>query len=73
MPKTVDLDCTALKCPMPIVQIATAIKKLQEGEELSVVATDAAFLPDVRAWAEMTGHELVVVEDGAVKRAVIRK
>ena len=83
MTKTVELDCTGLKCPMPIVKIALAIKALQDGETLSVTASDSAFLPDLRAWVQMTGHELLsvedatvenaTVEDAAIKRALIRK
>ena len=80
MTKTVELDCTGLKCPMPIVKIALAIKALQDGETLSVTASDSAFL---RSWVQMTGHELLsvedatvenaTVEDAAIKRALIRK
>ena len=58
---------------MPIVQIALAIRQLAIGEELCVEARDPAFVPDVRAWSRMTGNELTNVEDGEVKRVVVRR
>lgn len=68
------LDCRGLKCPMPIVQTALAMRALGMGEVLTVEATDPAFLPDIRAWAEVTGNALDSEEsDGEIKRARIRK
>lgn len=67
------LDCRQLKCPMPIVQLAMALRELQEGEEIVVEATDPAFLVDVRAWSRMTGHPLADEQDGEVKQVRVRK
>ena len=67
------IDCKGLKCPMPIVKLAQAIQASGPQDEFVVEATDAAFLPDIRAWADVTGHLLVSAEDGPVKRAVVRK
>ena len=66
------LDCRDLKCPMPIVRLAQAVKELASGEELVVEATDPAFPADVRAWAEMTGHSIVDIVEGPVPRVVVR-
>ncbi|MFK7740173.1 MAG: sulfurtransferase TusA family protein [Planctomycetota bacterium] len=67
------LDCRSLRCPMPIVQLSLAIRRVAVGDQIAIEACDAAFLPDLEAWSRMTGHVLVDVEDGATKRAVIRK
>lgn len=69
---TRDLDCRQLNCPMPIVQIALAIKTLSPGDLLRVSATDPAFKPDLHAWAGMTGHTIVEFRDGAVQEALVR-
>ena len=66
------LDCRELQCPMPIVRLAMAVRKLDAGAELWVEATDPAFELDVKAWAEMTGNELLAFEPGAVLRAHIK-
>ncbi len=60
------LDCSGLLCPMPIVNTAKAMKELQKGQVLKVIATDAGFPPDAEAWSRQTGNELLhsIVEDG---------
>ncbi len=73
MPPPQLLDCRDLKCPMPIVRLAMAIRSAAVGDEVVVEATDPAFLADVRAWSRMTGHAIEREVDGAVKQAVIRK
>ncbi|MDD9945747.1 MAG: sulfurtransferase TusA family protein [Myxococcales bacterium] len=70
---TQQLDCKGLNCPMPIVKISKAIKKIGAGDRLEVEASDPAFQADVEAWSKKTGHALVEFTDGEVKRAVIEK
>lgn len=67
------LDCKGLNCPMPIVKISKAIKKMGAGERLEVEASDPAFQADVEAWSKKTGNPLVSFDDGEVKRAIIEK
>ena len=67
------LDCRGLRCPMPIVRLSQAIRKLQDGEHIEVEATDAAFEPDLQAWARQLGHAVVSFQAGEVQRAVIQK
>jgi TusA-related sulfurtransferase len=60
------LDCTGLLCPMPIVKTTKAIKELQSGQILKMIATDAGSPPDIEAWSRQTGNELLrsTTEDG---------
>ncbi len=68
------LDARGLACPMPIVKAKLTIRNIADGETLEVLADDAAFPADVRAWCAMTGHELVSLEeDGGHVTALIRK
>ena len=68
------LDCKHLNCPMPIVRISQAIKKLDNGDLLEVEASDPAFKADLEAWVEKMGHEILEFHDGEnVRRAVVRK
>ena len=68
------LDCKKMNCPMPLVAISKAMKKLSTGQVLSVEATDPAFKTDVEAWINQMGHNLVEFhEEGPVQTAVIRK
>ena len=67
------LDCRNLNCPMPIVKIAKAIKTMDIDQTLEVTATDPAFKADVEAWIRKTGNEMVTSEDGAEKKALLKK
>lgn len=52
------LDTKGMKCPLPIVQIAKAVKKMGPGQTLEIIADDLAFPEDVKAWCNMTGNVL---------------
>jgi tRNA 2-thiouridine synthesizing protein A len=68
------LDLKGLFCPLPVVKTAQAIRALQPGELIEVLATDPGSVPDFAAWAKATGNQLVErTEDGGVFRFVIRK
>lgn len=54
------LDCTGLLCPMPIVKTTKAMKELQSGQILKMIATDAGSPPDIAAWSRQTGNELLL-------------
>ena len=62
-----DLDCLGMRCPIPIIQLAKAIK---EHAEIHLCSDDPATLPDLRAWARMTGHsyEVLGINNYLIKR-----
>ena len=72
---TKNLDCKGMLCPMPVVKTNKAIKELQVGEILEMVATDPGSIPDMEAWARQTRHELLesVDEGNGQYRFVIKK
>ncbi len=59
------LDCSGMLCPMPIVKTSKAIKEMESGQVLKMIATDAGSPPDIAAWSRQTGNELLrsMVED----------
>ena len=68
------IDCTGLFCPMPIVKTREAMTQMVAGQVLAMLSDDPASDPDMRSWAQNTGHELLeVTRNGAVYRFVIRK
>jgi tRNA 2-thiouridine synthesizing protein A len=67
------LDCTQLRCPIPIVRISQMVKEMAAGDRLQIQASDPAFKADLEAWLRRLGHRLVEFQDGPVQRAVIEK
>ncbi|NKB21605.1 MAG: sulfurtransferase TusA family protein [Alphaproteobacteria bacterium] len=53
------LDAQGLKCPLPVLRARKAIKSVEIGGELTVLATDPAAPKDFKAFSEQAGHELV--------------
>ncbi|MFC2167929.1 sulfurtransferase TusA family protein [Acidobacteriota bacterium] len=60
------LDLKGLLCPMPVVKIAQAIKKVEIGDVIEATATDPGVLADMPAWANTSGNELVSIDQGDV-------
>jgi len=48
---------------MPMVDSNKAIKKLQCGEVLEIIATDSATQGDIPSWCDRTGNELLLAEE----------
>jgi tRNA 2-thiouridine synthesizing protein A len=69
------LDCKGLQCPMPVIKTAQAIKGIEAGQVLELLATDPGVEPDMKAWTARTGNELLGIErDGEeVFHVLIRK
>ena len=68
------LDCKGLSCPMPIIKLAKAMKKMQPGQVLQMVGTDPGSKEDVPKWCDKTGNEfLEMTEEGGANVFYIRK
>jgi tRNA 2-thiouridine synthesizing protein A len=68
------LDCTGLACPLPVVKTSQAIKKIEPGQVLELLATDPGVEPDMQAWSRRTGNELLSIsKDGDVFHILIRR
>jgi len=63
MQSDVILDCKGLSCPMPILKLAMAIKKLDVGKVIELWGTDPGSKDDVPAWCERTGNSLLEVAE----------
>ncbi len=57
------LDARGLNCPLPILRTKKALKELDVGDTLEVLATDPGSMADFAAFARQTGDELVSAEE----------
>ena len=68
------LDTSGMLCPMPIVKTSKAMKEMEIGAILEMISTDAGSMPDMRAWANQTKHELLDSQDeGGKFRFIVKK
>ena len=57
------LDAKGLKCPLPVLRARKAIKSVEIGSELKVLATDSAAPKDFKAFCSQTGHLLISMKE----------
>ena len=54
-----ELDACGLFCPEPVMLLHNKIRDIQEGDLLSIVATDPSTTRDIPKFCIYLGHELV--------------
>ncbi len=62
-----ELDCCGLQCPGPLMKVYETMNTMQEGQQLSVSASDPGFTRDIEAWCRRTGNTLVSKTSGDKK------
>jgi len=68
------LDCRGMQCPVPVIKTAQAIKTIDSGQVLELLATDPGVEPDMKAWSTRTGNELLKIEkEGDVFHVFLRR
>ena len=68
------LDVRSLSCPLPVLRANRALRGMQPGERLRVLATDRAAVADFQSFCRETGHALVAFsEEAGVFSFVIRR
>ncbi len=68
------VDCVGMQCPLPVIKIAQAIKGLDPGQLVELLATDPGVEPDMQAWTRRTKNELVGIDkDGDVFHVLVRR
>ncbi len=50
------LDVVGLFCPLPIIRAAAAVRCLQQGRVLEILADDPVALVDMPNWCKSSGH-----------------
>ena len=74
-PSDEELDLKGLKCPLPALMTARALRRVAPGTRLAVLVTDPLAPLDIRFLCEREGHEFVeqTAADGVVRVLVLCK
>ena len=74
MTTTANLDARNLNCPLPILRTKKALKDLEAGDTLEILATDPGSVKDLQAFCAQTGNELLSSDENSGEfQFVIRK
>ncbi|BFM14960.1 sulfurtransferase TusA family protein [Maricurvus nonylphenolicus] len=60
-----EIDASGLSCPLPLLKAKQGLNKVNSGECIKVIATDAGSVRDFHSFAELSGHKLVSFEETA--------
>ena len=68
------IDARGLQCPGPIMQLAKAVDKIEQGQGVSIVTGDHGFAADIAGWCDSTGNTLVEVapDKGGYRATVVK-
>lgn len=53
------LDARGLYCPEPVMMLHKAVREMQAGELLEILATDPSTQRDIARFCAFLGHELI--------------
>jgi tRNA 2-thiouridine synthesizing protein A len=53
------LDATGLTCPLPVLKARKALSKMQDGDRLELISSDAASALDVPVFCHQAGYALL--------------
>jgi len=68
------IDTSGKLCPFPIVEAARAVKAMDAGAVLCVIATDPGIALDMPMWCKATKNEhLGTFREGVAFRSFVRK
>lgn len=68
------LDACGLQCPGPILKLYNQIKEMEDGDTVTIKATDFGFANDVEAWTRSTGNTLLSLDtEGGLVQARVQK
>lgn len=56
------LDALGLRCPEPVMMIRKAVRQMQAGETLLIIADDPATVRDIPSFCEFMDHTLILSE-----------
>ncbi|NRB39502.1 MAG: sulfurtransferase TusA family protein [Pseudomonadales bacterium] len=59
----VTVDAKTLQCPMPLLKAKQALNKMQSGQVLQILSTDAGSWRDFHSYTDQSKHALLKAEE----------
>jgi TusA-related sulfurtransferase len=58
------VDSLGKACPVPVIEMAKAVARVEVGEEVLVASDDPGSRVDIPVWCRLKGQELISIEPG---------
>ncbi|MGI6172923.1 MAG: FAD-dependent oxidoreductase [Christensenellales bacterium] len=72
--KAIELNCSGLQCPGPLMKLYETMNGMRDGEMLRIRATDPGFPVDAEAWCRRTGNTFLgSVAEGSEYSVLVQK
>jgi tRNA 2-thiouridine synthesizing protein A len=55
----IEIDCLGRRCPIPVIELAKAMRTAPAGEIFQVLADDPAAANDIPAWCRLKNQEFI--------------
>jgi tRNA 2-thiouridine synthesizing protein A len=65
----IEVDARGMACPLPVIELAKAVRTAEVGATIRLFATDEAAEVDIPVWCRMQRHRLAgstTAEDGTL-------
>lgn len=62
---SIEIDARGLRCPLPVLKMEAALRRLPPGARLRIAADDPLAAVDIPHFAHLGGHDCEAVEAGA--------
>lgn len=56
MDRPIIVDALGKPCPLPVIELAKAVERVSDGEEVVVLSDDPGAKVDIPVWCRMKGH-----------------
>jgi NADPH-dependent 2,4-dienoyl-CoA reductase/sulfur reductase-like enzyme/peroxiredoxin family protein/rhodanese-related sulfurtransferase/TusA-related sulfurtransferase len=66
--RVVEVNACGLQCPGPVMRLKQEMDSIEEGEAISITASDPGFYADAPSWARATGN---VVRNLSVQKGIV--
>ncbi len=71
---SLEINARGLACPMPIFKAKKGLQAVELGQVVEIICTDPGSMADFKAFANSTGHELLLAEqNGSDYRFLLRR
>ena len=64
------VDCRGYRCPMPVIKLEASLRRLSEGQKLTIMADDPLAAVDIPHYCQEGGHRAERLENRGERQEI---